>query len=170
VRATFTAHGDRLPGHLPSFPSADICCIHSIPIRQGRTLRHLARCGPSPCTRLSRVPTTMATLTLFRRVRGFLRLFPTPYFRSRYPHLKSLPCSHCWTQTRSRRWRLSTQPIPHIAAPEWVQGKTGLPVPSFGRLNWDKPLRRVERFIGALHTTRCPVRQSLETGARFPVG
>src|SRR4030095_8371157 len=71
VRATFTAHGDRLPGYLPSFPSADICCIHSITIRQGRTLRHLARCGPSPCTRLSRAPTTMATLTADRGIRGF---------------------------------------------------------------------------------------------------
>ena len=77
VRATFTAHGDRLPGHLPSFPSADICCIHSMTIRQGRTLRHLARCGPSPCTRLSRAPTTMATLTADRGIRGFQMCFHT---------------------------------------------------------------------------------------------
>ena len=70
VRATFTAHGDRLPGQLPAFPAADIGCIPSLPMRQGRTLRHLARGGPSPCTRLSRAPTTMATLTAERGLRG----------------------------------------------------------------------------------------------------
>src|SRR5882724_5235470 len=37
--------------------------IPRLHIRQGRTLRHLSSCGPSPCTRLSRALTTMATLT-----------------------------------------------------------------------------------------------------------
>jgi hypothetical protein len=62
---------------------------------QGRssTLTHLTSCGPSPCTRLSRAQSTMATLTPSRRIRGFLEVFPTPYFRSRYHRQKGLPSS-----------------------------------------------------------------------------
>jgi hypothetical protein len=40
-------------------------------IRQGRTLRHLTSCGPSPCARLSRAPTTMAMLTADMDLGGF---------------------------------------------------------------------------------------------------
>jgi hypothetical protein len=43
----------------------------SVPMRQGRTLRHLTSCGPSPCAWLSRVPTPMATLTADMDLGGF---------------------------------------------------------------------------------------------------
>ncbi len=39
---------------------------------------HLSRCGPSPCTRLSRAPSTMTTLTLSRRLGGFRSCFQPP--------------------------------------------------------------------------------------------
>jgi hypothetical protein len=39
---------------------------------------------------------------------------PHSYFRSPCHRQKGLPCSQWWTQTRSRRWRLSVQPIPTI--------------------------------------------------------
>jgi len=77
VRAAFTAHGDRLAGPLPSFPSATQPGSPGIQ-EQVRTLRHPISCGPSPCTRLSRAPTTMATLTPLKRIRGFRGCFQPP--------------------------------------------------------------------------------------------
>src|SRR5687768_18493853 len=74
VRATFTAHGDRLPGPLPSFPFHPQPGFPGIQERNS-TLTHLTSCGPLPCTRLSRAPTTMATLTLSRHIRGFRSCF-----------------------------------------------------------------------------------------------
>ena len=52
------------------------------------------RIAASPCTRLSRAPSPMATLTPCRCLRGFLRAFPPSYFRSRSHHRQGLPCSH----------------------------------------------------------------------------
>jgi hypothetical protein len=126
VRATFTAHGDRLSRPLPSFP----LCRHwrgfpSLNIRHIRTLRHLIGCGPSPCGRLSRPRTTMAALTPLKDIGGFLGLLPTLYFRSPLHSLGDLPCSHGWTQTRARRWRLLADLSPHIAAPLWMRGNSG---------------------------------------------
>ena len=71
--------------------------IPHLNIRQGRTLRHLSSGGPSPCTRLSRALTPMATLTPCRRIGGFLELFPTPSFRSPDHRLEGLPSSSRWT-------------------------------------------------------------------------
>jgi len=115
---------------------------------------HLSRCGPSPRTRLSRAQSTIATLTPFRRIGGFLGLFPTPYCRSPDHRLKGLPCSHEWTQTRSRRWWLPDNLSPPIAAPEWAQGRSGSSVPSFGRLREPKPSRSVRSFLHRPYTTR----------------
>ena len=41
-------------------------------------LKHRQNCGPSPCTRLSRALTTMATLTPLRRIRGVRGCFQPP--------------------------------------------------------------------------------------------
>ena len=97
VRATFIAHGDRLRGLTVLSAPLTSARIPKPSHSTGLLRTHLLSCGPSPCGRLSRPQTTMATLTSHSRIRGFLRLFPTPYFRSRYHRLKDLPCSHRWT-------------------------------------------------------------------------
>jgi hypothetical protein len=168
VHATFTAHGDRLPGYLPSFPSADIGCIHSLTIRQGRTLRHLARCGPSPCTRLSRAPTTMATLTADRGVGGFQMCFHTvtsallhiPDQLSHVP-IDGLKRSRVGGGYRTTSPRLSRLPSGHGVD----QVRPCHPVAAHDRLP-----RRVELTAANSTHTRCPIRQGLETGDHFPVG
>jgi hypothetical protein len=72
--------------------------------------------------------------------------------------------------TRPRRWRFSDNLSPHIAAPQWVRGKSGSSVPSFVQLLIDKLHRSGKRSINTFPTTDRPIRQSLETGASFPVG
>jgi hypothetical protein len=111
VRATFIAHGDRLRGLTVLSAPLTSARIPKPSHSTGLLRTHLLSCGPSPCGRLSRPQTTMATLTSDSRIRGFLRLFPTPYFRSRYHRLKDLPCSHRWTP-QDRLGGGYRQPIP----------------------------------------------------------
>ena len=95
VQAAFTAHGDRLSGHLPSCPSSrpwrGCPRLH---MREGRPLRHLSSGGPSPWARLARAPTTMATLTADTDLGGFRTAFPSLLSRSPGHPVSALPCAH----------------------------------------------------------------------------
>jgi hypothetical protein len=71
--------------HRPGFPS-----LH---IRWGRTLRHPTGCGPSPCTRLSRAPTTMATLTSLSCLGGFRGCFQ-PSTSALLTIMRGISCVH----------------------------------------------------------------------------
>jgi hypothetical protein len=91
VRATFTAHGDRLRG-FPVLSALLASARIPKPSHPAGILRtHLSSCGPSPCTRLSRAPSIMATLTPSGRIGGFRRLFATHYFHSPYHRSKGSP-------------------------------------------------------------------------------
>ncbi len=81
VRATFMAHGDPRRGPLRRLGSADLRETSPALTPYGASsvdgyFAHLSRCGPSPCTRLSRAPSTMATLTPFGRLWSFGMGFP----------------------------------------------------------------------------------------------
>jgi hypothetical protein len=113
VHAAFTAPGDRLSGHLPSFP----LCRHwrgcpRLHIRHIRTLRHLISCGPSPCSWLSQPLSTMATLTADMDIGGFQDGFPTPSHSLSFPFHLSSPLFPMMHSARSCRWWLLPQPIP----------------------------------------------------------
>jgi hypothetical protein len=97
VHATFTAHGRRLLDLPPLSRSAGIGKDSQAFTSSRVATRLPTSCGPSPCTRLSRAQSTMTTLTPCRRIRGFLRVFPPSYFRSRSHRLKGLPSSQQWT-------------------------------------------------------------------------
>jgi hypothetical protein len=171
VRATFIAHGDRRPGPLPSFP------IHrhrqgfpSLSIRCKRTLRHLIDCGPSPCRRLSRPQTIMATLTAAEDIGGFRGCFqPSTSALLRIP----MPLSHVPMNGLKRDhvgggFLANLSPL--IAAPEWTQGTSGSSASSFRRSMRLRSPRSVKPLLPRFTHTRCPIGQGLETGAKFPVG
>ena len=88
VHAAFTAHGGRLSGEVPCMPSSRHWrgCPR-LDLREGRTMRYHSRCDPSPCTRLSRAPTTRATLTADTDRGGLQAGFPHPSLA-----LLHLPC------------------------------------------------------------------------------
>jgi hypothetical protein len=76
VRAAFTAHGDPMRGPLRRFRSTGTSKASQAfspygarPV--GLYFAHLSRCNPSPCARLSRALSTMATLTPSGRLGGF---------------------------------------------------------------------------------------------------
>ena len=69
-------------------------------------------CRPSPCTRLSRAPTTMAAPTLTRFIDGLLISPCQP------------PTFTPMHSTKSRRQRLSKDPSRSLRNPEWGQDKS----------------------------------------------
>ena len=111
------------PGYFASFPSADICCIHSIT-------------SPGSYFEAPRTLSPFALYTAFPRAdyygraycdRGIreLRCVSTPLLPLSFTSLISSPMFHGWTQTKSCRWWLSNNLSPHIAAPEWAWGTSG---------------------------------------------
>jgi hypothetical protein len=82
VHAAFTAHGGRLLDLLPLSRSAGLC-LESQALSSNRVATRLpTSCGPSPCTRLSRAQTTMATLTPLVDIGGFRGCFQPLISRS----------------------------------------------------------------------------------------
>src|SRR5713101_2813168 len=80
--------------------------------------------GPSPCTRLSRVRTTMPHLTAWRASEVLDRVSPTYFHPPSHP-LQALPCSQQRTQTRWCRWRVIECPIRALRLPSPMQGTSG---------------------------------------------
>jgi hypothetical protein len=73
--------------------------------------------------------------------------------------------------TRSFRWRLYLPNLYLLSqAPQWVRGRSGASVPSFWQPREPKLPRCVRRPEFTSPTTDCPIGQSIETGATFPVG
>jgi hypothetical protein len=145
VHAAFTAHGGPLRGTFTGLSALQASARIPKPSHLAGLLRTpLSRCGPSPCGRLSRPPTTMATLTSSSRLRGFLGLFPTPYFRSRSHRLKDLPSSQRWTLRDHLGGSYPGNLYLLSQAPERMQGTPGLPASFFGWLITHKPLRNAE--------------------------
>jgi hypothetical protein len=84
VRAAFTAYGRPMRGPLDlSAPLASARLpkpFHPMGLLRTR----LSRCGPSPCGRLSRLPSTMATLTADMGIGGFQGRLLFPYLALLY--------------------------------------------------------------------------------------
>ena len=94
----------------------------------------------------------------------------SPDFRSPSHRGKGLPRSHQQTQAGSRRWWLSSDLSPHIAAPKWLRGTSGPSVASFGSLTRVGSIGASRQGpLGVTHTCG-PIRQGLETGGALPVG
>jgi hypothetical protein len=72
--------------------------------------------------------------------------------------------------TRSCRWRLSINPTCYRKLPSGHGVRSGSSVSSFEQPDRYQLLRRVRHIGGMPHTTRCPIGQGLETGAKFPEG
>ena len=80
--------------------------------------------GPSPCTRFSRIRTTMPCLTAWRASEVLDRVSPTYFHPPSHP-LQALPCSQQRTQTRWFRWRVIECPVRALRLPSPMQGKSG---------------------------------------------
>ena len=121
VRATFTAHGDRLSGPLPSFPFRLQPGFPGYRRRSG-TLRHLISCGPSPCDWLSQSLSTMTTLTAGMSLGGFLDGFPIPTLSLSFASHVSSPMFPRMDVARQLRWRFPKDPFALLALPTTAWG------------------------------------------------
>ena len=128
VRETFASYGSRerdITGnvHFARSPPRSWCTACAFP-GYLCTVFLPSPSGPSPCTRLSRVRTTMPNLTAWRASEVLDRVSPTYFHPPSHP-LQALPCSQQRTQTRWFRWRVVECPVRALRLPSPMQGKSG---------------------------------------------
>jgi hypothetical protein len=115
-------------------------------------------CGPSPCTRLSRAPSTMAAPT------------PTCFSGGLLPFTHGPPTFTMMYSTDALRWELISDPCRSSRNPDRLEGIPGLPLTSFGLERLRIQSRSSFGFRSTIGCGCCPIVQGIETGAAFPVG